>query len=260
MILNKNSTSTTSSTSNQSLSKQLSVPPKGIIFDMDGTLIQLNVVEELKQGINELAADNDKDTLGNDLDAMIAKLTPEGKRQAKKMIEDLLQGNADNMTIQEGGPELVAFLAQNGVKRAVLTRNLEKNAFIMQQKYAEEMNEATFDPIVGKDTRFDDSDQPVKGILGSPKAEKIRQICKIWGCDPSEVIMVGDSISDDIVEGNRAGCGRTVLLQPKGYELNNFYGTKVGNSTERKPTLYVESLPELKQYLEESMSLQKVFD
>jgi phosphoglycolate phosphatase-like HAD superfamily hydrolase len=161
------------------------------------------------------------------------------------------------MTIQEGGPELVAFLARNGVKRAVLTRNYEKNAFLMQHKFQRDMNDATFDLIIGKDSYFDGSYQPVQEI---PKAQRIHQICTIWGCHPSEVIMVGDSITDDIVEGNRAGCGGTVLLQPKGYELNNFYGTTIGNSLERKPTLCVESLTDLMQYLEAQLNYSVFYD
>ncbi|KAL7441179.1 hypothetical protein ACHAXM_007673 [Skeletonema potamos] len=234
-------------TCNQSFSKQLSASLKGVIFDMDGTLIQLNVMREIIQQIYQIA-DNDplgKDLGRDDLEVIISKLSPEGKRQAKKAIDEILQRHVDNMIIQEGGPELIAFLAQNGVKRAILTRNYEKNAFLMQHNYTRERNDATFDLIVGKDTYFDESYQPVQEI---PKAQRIHQICAIWRCHPSEVIMVGDSITDDIVEGNRAGCGGTVLLQPKGYQLNDYYGTTVGNSLERKPTLCVESLTDLMQY------------
>ena len=239
------------------VSASASTPLKGIIFDMDGTLIQLNVVNELIQQIYQVA-DEDKylvageHLLGNylerdDLEVMIANLSPEGQRKAKNKIQEILQRHVDNMIIQEGGPALVAFLARNGVKRAVLTRNYERNAIVMQQMYSQVTNEATFDLIIGKDTPYDTSLPPAQEIF---KADRIRQICYIWGCDTSEVIMLGDSITDDIVEGNRAGCGGTVLLQPRGYQLNHFYGTSIGDSRERTPTMCVESLIDYRQYLE----------
>ena len=230
-----------------------SAPLKGIIFDMDGTLIQLNVVDELVRRIHQVA---DEDPFGkyraerDDLDVIIKQLSPEGQRQAKMAFMEILQRHVDNMIIQEGGPDLVAFLARNGVKRAVLTRNYERNAFVMQQMYIAAVNDATFDLIIGKDTPYDTIHPPAQEI---PKADRIRQICYLWGCDTREVIMLGDSITDDIVEGNRAGCGGTVLLQPNGYNLNYFYGTTIGNSAERKPTLRVERLSDFKQLLAAQM-------
>ncbi len=227
-------------------------PLKGIIFDMDGTLIKLDVINELVLRIYQIA---DEDPLGKDLEredleVVVAKLSPEGQGKAKKAIVEILQRHVDNMIIQEGGPELVAFLAQNGVKRAVLTRNYEQNAFIMQEMYRTVLNDATFDLIVGIDTQYDTSHPPAQEI---PKVDRIRQICDLWGCEASEVIMLGDSIADDIVEGNRAGCGGTVLLRPKGYNLNYFYGTSIGNSIERKPSLCVEKLSEVRQLLKEQI-------
>ena len=229
-------------------------PLKGIIFDMDGTLIHLNVINELVLQIYQIA---DEDPLGKDLEredleVVVAKLSPEGQGKAKKAIVEILQRHVDNMIIQEGGPELVAFLARNGVKRAVLTRNYERNAHVMQHMYRSVLNDATFDLIIGKDTLYYASHPPAHEI---PKVDRIHQICDLWGCDTREVIMLGDSIPDDIVEGHRAGCGGTVLLQQKGYNLNlnHYYGTSIGNSTERTPSLCVETLSELRQYLETKM-------
>jgi len=253
MIPNKISSSGISPC-DQSLSKrQAAAPLKGIIFDMDGTLIQLSVINELIHRIYQVA---DEDPLGkylerDDLEVMVAKLSPEGQGKAKKAIVEILQRHVDNMIIQEGGPELVAFLAQHGVKRAVLTRNYEHNAFVVQEMYRAVLNDATFDLIIGKDTLYCTSHSPVKEISN---ADRILQICVMWGCDTSEVIMLGDSIADDIVEGNRAGCGGTVLLQPKGYNLNHFYGTSKGTSIERKPTVCVETLSEVRQLFEAQMN------
>ncbi len=44
------------------------------------------------------------------------------------------------------------------------------------------------------------------------------------------------------------------LRMPKGYTLNNVYGTNSGNSMERRPNVRIESLLELKLLLEEQIA------
>lgn len=228
--------------------------PKGVIFDMDGTLIEQNVdLVKLSREICEVA---DNDIIGkhrddrDDLAKAMANVSIDGQRQIKHIIREECQRALERMTIQEGGPELVAFLAQNGVRRAILTRNYESNARHMQQMYLGANSDATFDLIIGRDTHYNEM-EPLEGEI--PKSERILHICEVWGCDPSEVIMVGDSIKDDVLEGNRAGAS-TVLLEPEGYLLNNVYGTNSGNSMERKPNVRIESLSELKLLLEEQIA------
>lgn len=228
--------------------------PKGVIFDMDGTLIEQNVdLVKLSREICEVA---DNDIIGkhrddrDDLAKAMANVSIDGQRQIKHIIGEECQRALERMTIQEGGPELVAFLAQNGVRRAILTRNYESNARHMQQMYLGANSDATFDLIIGRDTHYNEM-EPLEGEI--PKSERILHICEVWGCDPSEVIMVGDSIKDDVLEGNRAGAS-TVLLEPEGYLLNNVYGTNSGNSMERKPNVRIESLSELKLLLEEQIA------
>ena len=217
---------------------------------MDGTLIQMNFMDDIKRRIFEIA--DSEQFVGernehDDLEVMIAKLSSEGQKRAKMAVTEILQTHVDNMAIQEGGPELVAFLAQKGIRRAVLTHNHTKNAIIMQQMYMNENSEAVFDLIIGRDSLFDSSVPPQKTVS---KEQRIYQICESWGCNPTEVIMVGDSIADDVVDGNRAGCAATILLQPEGYHLNLLYGTKIGSFEERTPTLCVKSLMDVKEYLE----------
>ena len=224
---------------------------------MDGTLIEQNVdFAELRRRIDEVA---DADPIGKKLDdredlaETMSNMSLDGQRKTRQIIGEILQIALERMAIQEGGPDLVAYLAQNGIRRAILTRNYEKIVFIMQRMYLDENSEATFDLVIGRDTHFNGNVPTAKEIR---KAERILQICEIWGCSPSEVVMVGDSIKDDIVEGNRAGCGATVLLEPKGYQLNATYGTNAGNPMERKPTVCIEALSELKLLLEDQMNFQ----
>jgi phosphoglycolate phosphatase-like HAD superfamily hydrolase len=228
--------------------------PKGVIFDMDGTLIEQNV-DFVKLG-REICKVADNDIIGkhredrDDLAKAMANVSIDGQRKIKQIIGEECQRALGCMAIQEGGPELVAFLAQNGVRRAVLTRNYESNALHMQQMYFDANSDATFDLVIGRDTHYDGI-EPLEGEIS--KSERILYICELWGCSPSEVVMVGDSIKDDILEGNRAGAS-TVLLEPEGYLLNYVYGTNSGNLIERKPNVRIESLLELKLLLEEQIS------
>lgn len=241
----------------QSLISKDALPtmPKGVIFDMDGTLIEQKVdFVKLSRDICEVA---DNDIIGqhrewdrDDLAKAMANVSIDGQRKIKQIIGEECQSALECMTIQEGGPELVSFLAQNGMRRAILTRNYETNALHMQQMYFDVKSDATFDLVIGRDTHYDGI-EPLEGEI--PKSERILYICELWGCSPSEVIMVGDSIKDDILEGNRAGAS-TVLLEPEGYLLNNVYGTNSGNSMERKPNVRIESLSELKLLLEEQIA------
>lgn len=240
--------------------------PKGVIFDMDGTLIQHSIdFSDMRQRIYAVA---DDDPLGKDLErdcivALSNNLSRQGQEDCKLIFDDILQRAVDNMKPMHGGPELVQFLSENGLKCAVLTRNWEKNVSPMIDLYLAEivknngvgsdsMN-TVFHPIVASDTRSHPSnEEPLKS---KPHPDGILHICNVWGCDPAEVIMVGDNANDDIMAANRARCGGAVLLtQPGGEQLDADSGYKVGDSEEeileRTPSLRVGSLFELKTCLE----------
>lgn len=175
-----------------------------------------------------------------------------------EIFADIEQRAIDNMKINPGGAELIHFLRENGVRRAVLTRNLERNVSFMSDLYLDEMSavvgdDPIFHPLVARDTTsHPDAEEPLKA---KPNPDGILHICKVWGCDPSEVMMVGDSANDDMTAANRAGCGGAVLLtQGGGKLLDTDSGYEVGDSEEeileRTPSLRVESLLELKGYFE----------
>ncbi|KAL7537100.1 hypothetical protein ACHAXR_010482 [Thalassiosira sp. AJA248-18] len=228
---------------------------------MDGTLIQHAIdFAEMRQRIYAIA---DTDSIGKDLErdcvlALATQLSPEGQEECDIVFGDIEQRAINQMKIMTGGAELMHFLGENGLKRAVLTRNLEKNVPFMSDLYLDEMKGFNggndmigpiFNPIVARDTRSHPNDE--EPLKAKPNPDGILHICRVWGCDPSEVIMVGDSAHDDMTAANRAGCGGAVLLtQPGGEELDTDSGFRVEDSEEeileRTPSLRVESLLELK--------------
>ncbi len=236
----------------------LPLTPFGVIFDMDGTLIKHSInFAEMRQRIYEVV---DSDPIGKDLEKdcvleMPRRLTEQGQRRCYEIFADIEQRAVDNMQLQDGGAELVQFLIESGLKTAVLTRNREQNVVHMIELYKKEMNiddEIIFDPIVARNTKANpDDDEPLKS---KPHPDGILHICKLWGCEPSDVIFVGDSANDDISAANRAGCGGAVLLQPGGCQLDTDSGYAVGDSEsevmERTPSLCIESLWDLKVCIE----------
>lgn len=148
--------------------------PKGVIFDMDGTLIQHCIdFAEMRERIYAVA---DKDSIGKDLErdcvlSLAECLSPEGREECKIIFNDIEQRAINDMKIVPGGAELIHFLAENGLPRAVLTRNLEKNVPFMEELYLREitdirggndMSESVFHPIVARDTINPNDEEPLK--------------------------------------------------------------------------------------------------
>ena len=244
----------------------LPLNPKGVIFDMDGTLIQHSIdFAEMRHRVYEVA---DADPIGKDLErtcvlALASQLSIEGQRKTNEIFADIERRALEDMKLMPGGIELLTFLSENNLEVAVLTRNKERNVQHMQQLYLDGMNnvkESLFHPIVARDTVSNaSSKEPLKA---KPHPDGILHVCSIWGCNPSEVIMVGDSANDDIAAANRASCGGAVLLtQPDGSSLDTDSGYAVGYSEEemreRTPSLRVESLDELKMYLQVLLNDQR---
>ena len=88
---------------------------KGIIFDMDGTLTLpvLNFLE-MKTRLNLSPA--------MDILPTVLKLPPEDKSRAMEIIKEFEEGSR-KLQLQPGLLDLLHFVADSGVKRAVMTRN-----------------------------------------------------------------------------------------------------------------------------------------
>ena len=253
--------------------------PKGVIFDMDGTLIQHSIdFADMRRRINEVV---DSDPIGqyierDDFFVMASQLTPAGQEACQCIFADIEQKARDDMKLMPGGAELLQFLQEKELKCAVLTRNREVNVRIMHDMYFSEIlsgkssereeikqveessttTQQLFHTIVARDTKSHaNAKEPLKS---KPDPDGILHICNLWGHDPAEIIMVGDNANDDIMAANRAGCGGSVLLVPGGKMLDTHSGYHVGDTEEeirlRTPSLSVESLRELKVHFEELLN------
>jgi len=249
---------------------------KGVIFDMDGTLVRHAIdFADLRRRVYAVA---DADPVGRRLErdcvlALAERLSPDGTARCRSIFADVERRALADMEPMAGGPDLVRFLRERGVRRAVLTRNVAASAARMADLYrrdgpgddgdGDDGAAPPFAPIVARDTRTG----PHGGapLRSKPHPDGILHVCDVWGCRPEEVIMVGDSANDDVAAANRAGCGGAVLLtQPGGARLDTDSGYSVGDSEEerqeRTPSLEVESLMELKTHLEAVLDRSKGSD
>mmetsp|Transcript_5825 Transcript_5825/g.6773 ORF Transcript_5825/g.6773 Transcript_5825/m.6773 type:complete len:343 (+) Transcript_5825:114-1142(+) len=222
----------------------------GVIFDMDGTLIKPCIdFADMRKRIYDIA-DTDPFLSGNsdrgDVLELYALLSPAGQIRATEVFSDIEQKANDEMTLMDGASELCNYLDSRGIKRAVLTRNVDKSIGVMHNLLWKEASVPEFTPAVSRDTKGKDG---ITTLASKPSPDGIRHICDSWNCTPQTVIMVGDSSADDMVAASRANCAAKVLLQMNGMELDNNSGGK-GPVTdeemvERQPSLVVSSLGQL---------------
>ena len=180
--------------------------PVGIIFDMDGTLLKPAInFTKMRNGIYAIcdAYEHTKNVRGDVLELVDSKFNAEQKVAAKHVFDEIEREALEAMQLMEGVVDVLKMCDENGVKKAVLTRNVLKSVEYMQREILKnlEVQIADFDDIVARDTIV-----CRKIIPSKPEPDAILHICEQWNCHPVDVIMVGDCKADDVVAANRAGC------------------------------------------------------
>lgn len=228
-------------------------PIIGIIFDMDGTLIEPCIdFASMRSRIYALASqDRGYPVTDGDVVTMVDTFTNQDLiDSAHAVFRDIEARALRDMKLMPDMLDICRYLDDRGIRRAVLTRNVMTSVDYLYDTYM--MDVPRFQPQVARDTICDGKHQ--KGVLlAKPQPDGIQYICRQWQCHPSQVIMVGDSDKDDVVAGNRAGCAATVLLRTTTTGCDNDSGN--GNESdkdERQPTVVVDSLSTLQRLLEES--------
>mmetsp|Transcript_41056 Transcript_41056/g.46646 ORF Transcript_41056/g.46646 Transcript_41056/m.46646 type:complete len:280 (+) Transcript_41056:34-873(+) len=220
---------------------------KGIIFDMDGTLIQSCIdFADMRKRIYKVASEDlGRSVSDGDVIKLAPKLSLDGQKKADAIFADIEAKALRDMKLMPGMIELCKFLDnETTIKRAILTRNVFSSIDYMYENYMKQHNVTRFNPQIARDSL--DKDGNI--LTAKPQPDAIHYICReCWNCSPSEVIMVGDSYKDDVVAGNRAGCGATILLKPK-FD-NNSGNDNESTLNERIPTFIITELSDLQPLL-----------
>ena len=151
-----------------------------ICFDMDSTLIETEVIDELadRAGVGEQVRAITESAMRGEIDFV------ESFKQRVKLLkgldESVMLEIADNLPITEGLDRLVSVLKRVGIKIAVLSGGFTYFGEYLKQKY-------NFDYMYANELEIVD---------GKRKAELLRLIAQVEKVDIAQTIAVGDGAND----------------------------------------------------------------
>jgi HAD superfamily hydrolase (TIGR01549 family) len=166
---------------------QLAARVQGIIFDLDGTLVEQHLDFEAMRREIDLP-------FGTPLLEALDRMAGTELENALSIIRRHELLAAETALLNPGVADFLARLDGLGVRRAVLSRNMR----VAVERVLERCG-CVFDPVLGRE------DAPYK-----PSPHGIWRICETWGLTPSEVLMLGDYLYD--VEAGRNAGTRTALV------------------------------------------------
>lgn len=147
---------------------------KAVIFDLDGTITQPYFdFDAIREEIG-LARDS-----GPLLESM-EKMTPQQRQKAEKILLRHEEKAVVESKLNRGAEETLSTLRKAGIHIGVLTRNKRDNARAIAHKH-----NLKFDAVIGRE------EGPVK-----PDAFGVLQLCRQFGVEPDETLLVGDYLFD----------------------------------------------------------------
>lgn len=159
---------------------------KCVIFDLDNTLVDSDL--DFAAIKAEIGADEP-------ILEYRARCDEPERRRVDAILSRHEARAASSCGMCAGAPELLAFLARRGVKRALLTRNSQVSVATVLGRHG-----MTFDCVVSRDDE----------VAPKPSPEPVLLICRRLSLLPPECLMVGDYLYD--VQCGQAAGARTMLV------------------------------------------------
>lgn len=162
----------------------------------------------------------------------------ERKRQAHAIIEDEEARGIAALTLAAGVHPLLRRLDAASIPRGLVTRNNAAAVAAFHDKLSTE-EIAPFKPALDR------------GYGGRPKPapDAVAACAAAWGVCPTQVVVVGDSLVDDVAAGNAAGAA-TILLDAAGR-----HGDGAHYEPHLRPTAVAKCLDHVSELLDELFEL-----
>jgi HAD superfamily hydrolase (TIGR01549 family) len=145
---------------------------KGIIFDMDGTIV------DVPYDWPEIRAE--LDTRGKSILAHIQSLPEPLKSLKWAVLEGFEEKATQQADLKAGMPELMQYLQRHRIKTALVSNNSSKNVSFLLDKFQLE-----FDRVMSRESG-----------LWKPSAQPFLKVLQEWGIAAAECCVVGDSVFD----------------------------------------------------------------
>ncbi|XP_071720425.1 haloacid dehalogenase-like hydrolase domain-containing protein At2g33255 [Rutidosis leptorrhynchoides] len=210
---------------------------KGVVFDMDGTLtvpvIDFTAMYKAVLGEDQYTKIKSNSPSGIDILHHIEQWSPDKQQKAYEVIADFEQQGMDRLQIMPGAAELCGFLNSRNIRRGLITRNVKSAVDLFHERFG-----MSFSPALSREFR------PYK-----PDPAPLLHICSTWEVEPHEVLMIGDSLKDDVACGKRAGAVTCLLDETGRYDSPEYA------NVELKPDYKVSSLAQVHSLLESNFDL-----
>ena len=165
------------------------------IFDMDGTLtVAVHDFDAMRQALGIAP--------GQPILEAIDALSAKEAAQKRQLLDDLEKGYAERASPMPMAAELLAALAQRGVRTGIVTRNNRQSATTILAACGFSSYFAKQNIVVRED------------CAPKPAPDGILHLLSSWGASPSDAVMLGD-YRYDLEAGRAAGTG-TVYIDPCG--------------------------------------------
>lgn len=169
---------------------------RGVVFDMDGTLTKPNLdFTEMYRRCNV--------DLKADLLSAIAAMPPAEQAAANAVIDEMEAEGRRTLKLMPGAVELVSWLKRHDIPTALVTRNTAETVDHLHKSLWIPAGLPPFSPAISRD----DAALPAK-----PDPAALKEIASGWNLPPGpDLLMVGDSPSNDVAFGKAAGTSTALL-------------------------------------------------
>ena len=165
---------------------------KCVIFDLDGTITEPLLDFEVIRA--EIGIEHESLSLLEVMESM----TDQQRKMAMEILERHEDLAAENSTLNRGARQILDLLKRSSISVGILTRNKKNNVTVVARKHG-----LHFDAIYARE------DGPVK-----PDAYGVIHLCKMFGCLPSESLVVGDFVHD-LMSAKAAGAVSVLIKTHK---------------------------------------------